>query len=273
MPKFESDFDMDFNMDDFEFTEVRLFNDPSYYLSHLIPEGNELISIHPDMPIQEAITKLISYDYSQLPVLTHQTRGLVGVISWKSLGQKFSLMNGNSKVKDLAFAPSVVFKETTPLFTAVPEIIRNDFVLVENNAKEIIGIVTAADLSSLFLSQTKPFLIIGEIESYLRDILGKLSISTLKAIAVSNDNKREINTVNDLSFGEYQRLFENEENWNKLNLQFDKKYFCGLMNTCRAIRNKTMHFDPQGLLEEDMNQLMKLLNLLKNLKDRGYFNI
>ena len=79
------------------------------------------------------------------------------------------------------------------------------------------GIVTASDLSGQFLQLAEPFLLLGEIENLIRRILlNKFAKQDFEAVRDPEDGHRQVSTVSDLTFGEYIRLLENGDRWQKL---------------------------------------------------------
>ena len=153
----------------------------------------------------------------------------------------------------------------TSLFKALPMIIEHDYVLVENSFKEICGIVTASDLSLQFKQLTEPFLLVAEIENYIRQILKKLSKEELANAKDERDTCRIIESVADLTFGEYLRLFQNPNYWNKLSLSIDRGTFCDHLEKIKNVRNNIMHFDPDGLDENSIDTLRTFVRLLQTL--------
>src|SRR3546814_5927109 len=69
----------------------------------------------------------------------------------------------------------------------------------------ISGIVTAADLSLQFRTLTEPFLLLSEIETHVRNIVGKKFTAKELGDVQDPNTPREINSVADLTFGEYVR--------------------------------------------------------------------
>ena len=66
-------------------------------------------------------------------------------------------------------------------------------------------------------------------------------------------------------FGEYKRLLEKEGNWEKLRLMIDRKIFCADLDAIRKIRNDVMHFDPDGVAEDDLKNLCDFAKFLQQL--------
>lgn len=241
------------------------YDDPTYRISKLEAANKSLTYVKPDSDLSEAITKMITYDFTQLPVMQQPKRDLKGVISWRSIGRKFSVGLQTTKVRDLMEPNYQLISNDTSLFKALPMIIEHDYVLVENSAKEICGIVTASDLSLQFKQLTEPFLLVAEIENYIRQILKKLSKEELSNAKDERDSERTIESVADLTFGEYLRLFQNPEYWGKLSISIDRKTFCEHLEKIKDVRNNIMHFDPDGLDEVSIDTLRNFVRLLQTL--------
>jgi hypothetical protein len=228
--------------------------------------------VKPDSELAEAITLMITYDFSQLPVM-QTIRDLKGVISWRSIGQKLAVAVGssNTRVRDLMEPNFQLISSETSLFKALPVIIEHDYVLVRNKISEICGIVTASDLSLQFKQLTEPFLLVAEIENHIRQVLTKLDRTDLERGKDARDTERTIGNVGDLTFGEYLRLCQNHDTWSKLNLPIDRNAFCGLLEKIRDIRNNIMHFDPDGLETESIDILRNFVRLLQTLRNLNVF--
>lgn len=247
--------------------EVSSYNDPTYRIGKLEAANKSLIYVNPDSELSEAITKMLTYDFSQLPVMQQPNRGLKGVISWRSIGIKLSAGKSSTKVRDLMEANFQLISSDTSLFRVIPLIIEHDYVIVENAMKEISGIVTASDLSLQFQQLSEPFLLVAEIENHIRYILSKLPDDDIKNAKDEKDSERKIDGVSDLTFGEYLRLFQNPAIWTKLNLHIDRKTFCEHLEKTKDIRNNIMHFDPDGLDQDSIETLRRMARLLQTLRN------
>ena len=250
--------------------ELLNVDDPTYRISRLEAANKELISVKPDSELSEAITLMITNDFSQLPVMQTK-RDLKGVISWRSIGQKLSVGKTTTKVRELMEPNFQLISSETSLFKALPLIIEHDYVLVKNKINEICGIVTASDLSLQFKQLTEPFLLVAEIENHIRQILIKLGKVDLEGGKDERDTERVINGVVDLTFGGYLRLCQNPDIWAKLKLAIDRYAFCLQLEKIRDIRNNIMHFDPDGLEIESVEILRNFVRLLQTLRNLGAF--
>lgn len=246
-------------------------NDPTYRIAKLEAANKSLTFVKPDSELNEAITKMITYDFSQLPVMQQPKRDLKGVISWRSIGTRLAVGQSSMKVRDLMEPNYQLISSETSLFRALPIIIEHDYVLVENNLREICGIVTASDLNLQFKQLTEPFLLVAEIENHVRHILSKLPKEDIENAKDEKDIERRIENVADLTFGEYLRLFQNPEIWIKLSLHVDRKTFCSHLEKIKDIRNNIMHFDPDGLDEESIETLRRFVRLLQTLRNLNVF--
>lgn len=242
--------------------------DAIFLVSMLKAANCGVISVRPQDSVEKAITLMLAHDFSQLAVLTND-RIINGAISWKTIGKRLSHENRIVEVKD-AMEPIVVIDDTEALFKATKLIIEHEFVFVRSSIdKKISGIVTATDLSEQFQFLSEPFLLIGQIENQIRNLInGKFSIDLLKSVCSEADVERRerISSVADLTFGEYLRIIQVPSNWEKLELRVDRIVFCTEMDKVREIRNDVMHFDPDGIDEEQYDQLRRFSRLLNELE-------
>lgn len=259
------------NIADKSIDEVLNIDDPTYRISRLEAANKNLVYVKPDSELSEAITLMMTYDFSQLPVMQQAKRDLKGVISWRSIGQKLSVGKASTKVRELMEPNFQLISSETSLFKALPVIIEHEYVLVKNKTNEICGIVTASDLSLQFKQLTEPFLLVAEIENHIRQILIKLEKCDLEKGKDERDTERVIESVADLTFGEYLRLCQNPDTWQKLILTIDRTTFCSYLEKIREIRNNIMHFDPDGLEIESIEILRNFVRLLQTLRNLNAF--
>ena len=250
--------------------ETLNIDDPTYRISRLEASNKTPIAVKPDDELSHALTLMMNYDFSQLPV-QQSSRDLKGVISWRSIGQKLAVGKTSSKVRDLMEPNFQLISSETSLFKALPLIIEHDYVLVRNTSNEICGIITASDLSLQFKQLTEPFLLVAEVENHIRKILITLTKEELQKGKDERDTDRNIESVADLTFGEYIRLCQNHDIWNNLKLPIDRKTFCEYLDKIREIRNNIMHFDPDGLELESIEILRNFVRLLQTLRNLSVF--
>lgn len=242
--------------------------DPTYRINRLPSANRAPTFVAPDAPLQQVTTVMMSNDFSQLPVMTGP-RDLKGVVSWKTIGTRLALKRPIATAKDCMDEVKTL-NSSDPLFSAIAAIAANDYTLIQAQDKSICGIVTASDLNEQFRLLAEPFLLVGEIENGVRRLLhGKFTQTELAGAKALGDDGRQIETPADLTFGEYIRLVENEASWRKLRVEIDRVTFVAQLNRVRDIRNDVMHFDPDGLDDEDLQFLREFAQFLKRLRDVG----
>ena len=232
----------------------------------LLPSANRKpIRVHLDCTLQEATTLMLLHDYSQLPVMSSDYK-VDGLITWETIGN--NLIHGGDKTLVRHFMKKDVseIKNDMSIFDAVKIIITKEVVLVRNEENCICGLVTATDISEQFITIAEPFLILEQIENHIRKLLnGKFSADKLKEISIEDESSRKVESISDLTFGEYIRLMENPENWEGMNLNIDRSTFIKRLDEIRRIRNDVMHFHPDGISETDLDILRQTSSFLENL--------
>jgi hypothetical protein len=162
----------------------------------------------------------------------------------------------------------MIVETSASIFSVIPRIVEHGYVLVRGPDNLISGIVTATDLALEFQKLSEPFLLLREIEQHIRKLIsGKISLDELNGVRDPTDH-REINGANDLTIGEYVRIFQHPELWGKLGLQgLSKNEFAMALDQVRLIRNDIMHFDPDPLGSEDLAKLTSFARFLQRLQD------
>lgn len=242
--------------------------DPTYRISRLGSANRAPTYVAPDASLQQVTTVMMSNDFSQVPVMT-SPREVKGIVTWKTIGTRLALKKPIGTAKD-CMEDAKVLLATEPLFSAISTIAAHDYILVQAQDKTICGIVTASDLNEQFRLLAEPFLLVGEIENGVRRLLhGKFTLPELNSAKAPGDDGRQIDAPADLTFGEYIRLIESEENWKKLKIEIDRVTFIAQLNRVREIRNDVMHFEPDGLDDDDLTFLREFAQFLKRLRDVG----
>ena len=124
-------------------------------------------------------------------------------------------------------------------------------------------------MSLQFRQLAEPFLLVGEIENYIRRLIdSKFTIEQLSSFRDPNDDNRRIDTVANLTFGEYLRLLEKTENWENLKIPVHRQTFIKNLDEVRDLRNDVMHFNPDPFAEEDLQKLRLFANFMRILDNK-----
>ena len=161
----------------------------------------------------------------------------------------------------------MVVRYDKPLFDAVREITRRGIVLVLSAKNQISGSVTSTDIAEQFVTLSEPFLFLEQIENHLRVLLrgAKLGQEAIRELTDPRDEERKakVKSVDNLTFGETLRAFEDAGVWEKLNLQLDRKTMVERLKRVNEIRNSVMHFHPDGITDEEREILRRTREMLQ----------
>ena len=238
-------------------------SDPTVRIGALAASNKVPSSVKPDEALEVATTLMQMKDYSQLPVMVNK-RDVKGVITWRSLGNRLALGHECNLVRD-CMDPAKDISISAPLFDAIGDISEHGYELVRVSDRAITGIVTSSDVVNQFRQLAGPFLAIGEIEGHLRRLIHrKFTIDELKKVSFDQDDDTRIDGLADLTFGDYIRLLEKQENWRRLDLYVDRVVFIKSLEDIRRIRNDVMHFDPEGL---DPDYEMRIQDFARFFRD------
>lgn len=233
-------------------------------LNNSVNQELKLISVRKETSIQEVISLMILHSFSQIPILSSK-KDVYGLISWKSIGKALALGKTCLTVAD-CYEPVEILNYDEPLFKAVKIVLEKEVVLVKDIKNEISGIVTATDIGEQFLILSEPFLLIEQIENFIRNILkDKLTYDDINKVLDLSKVEKEIRHLSDLTFGHYVRIFENEELFKKIDLKIDRVMLQKMLINVNKIRNEVMHFSPEEMDEVDLINLRRTQNFLQQI--------
>jgi CBS domain-containing protein len=156
-------------------SNLALITDPTFRVGRLRSANTAPISVTPNSSLGEATTKMLLNDFSQLPVINGapNATNVKGVVSWHSIGMCRTLGLSPTEVRECMEAPARIINADTSLLDAIGEIARYEYVLVKDKNNTVSGIVTASDLSVQFRELSEPFLLLNEIENYIRVLIAR----------------------------------------------------------------------------------------------------
>lgn len=239
--------------------------DPTFRIGSLPAANKQLTTVGQDDPLNKAITKMLQFDYSQLPIM-HGEREVKGMITWKAIASRYAIGGDCQRVQHCREDAQVIDANGT-LFDAIPTIVKHGYVLVRGRQdRRITGIVTASDLSLQFQQLAEPFLLLREIELHIRQLLqGKVCPDDLHSLASPDESGRKLGSISDLSFGEYIRLLQDPQVWTRLSLNIDRTSLTAQLDEVRQIRNDVMHFDPDPMTSKQLDVLKGAAKFMQQL--------
>ena len=229
-------------------------------IGNLPSAAGGVVSVPRTATFEHAITLMLLNDYSQLAVIEGQ-RNLSGAVSWKSIAQARQAHPSASFADAITDAVEVRYDKE--LRDALPILEESDFVFVRDANNLVAGIVTTADVVHAYGELATPFFLIGELDQALRQVISKTFTIDETISLCDPDGKRKIGSFDDLSMGDYQRVLENPDMWDKLGWPLERSVFVRRLNELREIRNDVMHFNPDPLPSDSVNKLRHAINVLR----------
>lgn len=216
-----------------------------------------LKSVAPNASFDEAVTKMLLNDFSQLAVL-NGPRNLRGAITWQSIAHARHA-DTHAKLSDAIMPDAVAVSYDKELIDVLPDLQRAGFVFVRDQEGVIAGIVTTTDVVQAYGEMAMPFFQIGELDRSLRRIIARnFDLDAVAALC-----NRRIRSFDDLSIGEYQRVLDDSGVWTKLGWPLYRPAFIERLNEIRRIRNDVMHFNPDPPPVDTIDKLRKINRLLR----------
>ncbi len=256
----EISIELDVELDTKDVSTTTTSSEPTIRIGALDSANRKPKSVFPDDPLVTATTIMQLNDFSQLPVMQNE-HNVKGVISWKTIGNRVSLGLECQRVRNCMDA-AVEINIEAPIFDATEIVAENGYVLVRGNKGEITGIVTASDLARQFSELAYPFMIIGEVERFLYNLVyRKFTSDDLKEAASDS----EVDNPGDLTLGGYCQLLGKPERWDKLGLNIDRVEFTKHLDLVRQMRNDIMHFNLDGLDTGEIQKLRDITSFFRNL--------
>lgn len=222
-----------------------------------------LISVSPDAGFERAITLMLMNDFSQLAVLNG--RQLRGAITWRSIAQARNADANTSFSEAIVDAVSVDYD--AELAKCLQLLENEDFFFVRDQSKQISGIVTAADVVKLYGQLATPFLLIGDLDRALRRVMSrKFTIEQIRRVA-DPEGARDIQTYDDLTFGDYQQVLGSPELWTSLGWALDRRAVATRLDELREFRNDVMHFNPDPVSPTMVSNLRHFIAVVRSYRE------
>jgi len=229
-------------------------------IGNLPSASRKVCAVSPDATYEEAITLMLTNDYSQLAVMGGP-RDLKGAVSWKSIARARNA-NPDAKLSAAISRPSEV-PYAADLIGLLPVIQSQEFVFVRGADRTVSGIVTLADVVEAYGQMASPFFMIGRIDQSLRRIIEtSFPMRTITSLC-DPDGLRNLTTCDELTMGDYRRILENSDCWAQLGWKLDRKTFCARLAEIAQVRNNLMHFNSDPLPDDVISMLQNFLNLLQ----------
>jgi hypothetical protein len=244
--------------------------DVGWPISSVLNIDRGLVDAGPDDSLLTVETRMVLQDLSQIPVLSRARRELYGAVTWKSIAQCPG-PRSEATAKQAMQENIPTARSSDSLLDHIETIIENEFLLIRDPTNVYVGILTTTDLADSFQATSGPFVKIGEIERRLRILVNQLPLPAIQQAKLPTDSAREIGSSSDLNFGEYVRVLQNQDNWNKLGLAFDRATIIRNLEAVNEVRNDVMHFrptPPETEINEANDAIDQCLNWLRTINKK-----
>jgi len=253
-----------------EFTHVngRVKQPPSltelfHRINQILPAHQKVMTIPPEMTVQDAFTAMRRHRFSQVPVVDEQ--GVVlGLFSYRSFAlESLSVRVGRQTLGQMPVQDFVETVESHRFARVTDEmdclfdrLDRDDAVLVGDHNR-LQGIITAIDVLKYLYGVSSPFVLVAEIELGLRALIHQAAdrdqISKCVANSLRQYKPEERPTeLEDMAFNDYIQIVGDDRNWLTFQpvLSGTRERTRARLNSVREVRNDVFHFRRAITLEE-----------------------
>ena len=229
----------------------------SYFhmVNRLLPAGQELLTVQPEMPAREALRMMRDRGYSQLPV--REGDSLLGIFSFRGFALEVERI-GRSNVDAAELPVEEFLSHEDPTFARltdefrglIDELDQRDSVIV-SGPDNLVAIVTPMDVLRYLYSVANAFVLIEEIELALRALIitatgegALLQTCIANALSVKYQEDGLPEKVEDMTFDDYVGLLRDGRNWDHFQPVFGgtRERLRGRLEPVRDLRNEIFHF-------------------------------
>jgi predicted transcriptional regulator len=233
-----------------------------YRISRVIPEGQDMVTVESGTSVGTAMEALEKRGRAQL-LVTVGAR-VIGIFSYRSLalGLKHVKRNADlfgADVDDFLEDPTFA-RETDDIGSTLDTLAECGAVLIGDRDR-VVGIVTPQDISLFLWKETRPFVLVQDVEMATRSLAttacpdpGTLGSLILRGLPQEKQEALGQNpSVDSLTLGQLLLVVFNGENFGKyFRLSFGRNIDLvrSRLDPVREIRNKVVHFRSEVSAEE-----------------------
>ena len=241
----------------------------SYFhmVNRLLPAGQELLTVSPEMTAREALRIMRDRGYSQLPV--REGEALLGIFSFRGFALEVERIGrpntdvGELPVEEFLSHEEPTYARLTDEFRGlIDELDRRDSVIV-SGPDNLVAIVTPMDVLRYLYSVANAFVLLEEIELALRALIiaatgegARLQTCIANALSSKYQENGLPETVEEMTFDDYIGLLRDGRNWEQFRPVFGgtRERLRGRLEPVRDLRNEIFHFRRE-LSTEDHERL------------------
>jgi predicted transcriptional regulator len=241
----------------------------SMRVSELVPSEQKIVSVPHDSWVREAIDLMHLHAFSQLPVEADDG-SVVGLFSYKSLARNLGKFNASEDILskragDLVDEPYFV-RPTESLSTIIDRLNIDGAILI-GSEQDVLAVATVHDLSDFLWSTAQPLILIGEIETMLRQIMATACpLANLSEVISRSftEGTKSACALEELPLGDLITVLKNGTNFGRYFKSWlgDMNYMSLTLDPVPPIRNRMFHF--RGKPSEDDLELLDVARIWLN---------
>jgi len=238
--------------------ELDLVSAIFHRINRALPKNQDLLTVPPTCSAREAVEMMVKRGYSQVPIVSN---GKVdGVFSYRSFA-RIAAQQSLDELNQYKGAPGELdvteyredwsFAQVTDEMTRIFQPLDADGGVLVGTESDLIGVLTPTDFLHYLYQVASPFVMLSEIELGLREVLRRamtkeqLVEAAERCLArTSRDDQNVPTQLEDMTFGDYQVLISNGDNWPLLETYFGRLrgVTSAKLNDIRELRNDVLHF-------------------------------
>ncbi|MEO7839166.1 MAG: CBS domain-containing protein [Anaerolineales bacterium] len=246
-------------------------------VNNVLPEDQEAHFISFETSVAEALTLMKAKNFSQIPIKAGSE--VLGVFSYRSFINKIPEIIGEKvDLKQLQvgdFMEGMDFVNVLEDLTKTLDVLDKKDVVLIGSRDDLKGLLTPIDLVRYLYKLSSPFVLLGEIERALRNIirscatqeqLQEMAKATLSKTYQPDEMPK---SLEEMTFNDYVQIVGDGRTWKNFEGAFGlsdwkRKNTRTKLEEIRDLRNDTFHFK-RDLLETDINQLVSHRDWIKNV--------
>ena len=237
-------------------------------VNRLLPEGQVVAFVPPEMPAREALARMRQHGYSQLPV--KQGDSILGLFSYRAFALEVAQISDANvdapslPVEEFLEHEKPAFARLNDEFRSLIDVLDERDSVIVSGPEDLVAILTPMDVLRYLYSVANAFVLIEEIELALRALIREATpdadlFRSLVENALSTKYKdRELpRQLEDMSFDEYVALLRDGRNWQHFEAAFGgtRDRVRGRLEPVRDLRNDVFHFRRDSLSVKDHERL------------------
>ena len=239
---------------------TRLF----HMVNRLLPEGQQVLSVPPNLPARDALAMMKESGFSQLPV--KEADQVLGLFTYRGFALEVAAMSdpkidpGSLPVEEfLGPEHPPRYAALTDEFRSLIEVLDARDSVVVSGPEDLVAILTPMDVLQYLYSIANAFVLIEEIELALRTLIRE-ALPTPESFATCVENAlakkytagQLPSRLEEMTFDEYVALLRDGRNWPSFQPVFGgtRERTRGKLEPVRNLRNDVFHFKRELSVED-----------------------